>query len=319
MKKILALSIAFTLIISVQDVMSQRVQKIPFGNMDRWQTRVVKESLLLGGNTKYLYDLAPTEVKEGEITYTRNNVSPWASSNVLASPAGIVKTSTSVFPEERGDGYCARLEVREERCKAIGIVNIVVVAPGSIFLGGMLEPVKSAKDPMKKLDQGIPFKKRPSALRFDYKTIRKHTLYKASGGTRITEVEGTDNAEVTMYLIHRWEDANGNIYAKRIGTVHEKYGKDVPNWVNGHTLEVRYGDITKEPYFKSYMDLLPLDKTYYTKNSKGDMVPVQEVGWGTPEDEVTHLIMRVSASDRGPYIGTVGSTFWIDNIEFLYY
>lgn len=297
---------------------AQRIEKIPFGDLDRWQTRIVKESFLLGGKTKELYDIAPVAEKRGDVTYTRNNISPWASSNVLASPAGIVKTSTSVFPEKRGNGYCARLEVREERCKAIGIVNIVVVAPGSIFLGGMVEPVKSAKDPMKKLDQGIPFTKRPTALKFDYKTIRKHQIYKATGSPRITEQPGTDNAEVTMYLIHRWEDAEGNIYAKRVGTAYEKYGKDVPEWINGHTVKVHYGDITKEPFYKSYMGLLPPSKTYYTTNSKGDMVPVQEVGWAAPDEAVTHMILRISSSDLGPYIGTVGSKFWVDNIELVY-
>ena len=320
MRKNITLGIVLMLLFSVQGVFSQRIEKIPFGDMEQWQTRVIKESFLLGGETKDLYDLAPTATKKGAIPYTRNNISPWASSNVLASPAGIVKTSCSVFPEKRGNGYCARLQVVEERCKAIGIVNIVVVASGSIYLGGMQEPVKSAKDPMSKLDQGVAFTGRPSALQFDYKMKRAHQIYKATGSPKITKLEGTDNAEVMMLLIHRWEDAEGNIYAKRVGTAIEKFNKDVLDWINDYQIPVHYGDITKQPFYKSYMGLINTSSPnpYYTTNSKGKMVPVQEVGWATAGEKVTHMVLKVSSSDLGPYLGTVGSTFWIDNIELVY-
>lgn len=39
--------------------------------------------------------------------YKNMGGSPWATSNVMARVAGITKTNTSVFPEKRGDGYCA--------------------------------------------------------------------------------------------------------------------------------------------------------------------------------------------------------------------
>lgn len=41
------------------------------------------------------------------------------------------------------------------------------------------------------------------------------------------------------------EDAEGNITAKRVGTMVVKYDKDSDGWVNGATYEVLYGDITK--------------------------------------------------------------------------
>lgn len=315
---ILPLIISFLSISS--NINSQRVEKIPFGDMEQWQTRIIKESFLLGGDTKKLYDLAPTAEKKGAIPYRRNNISPWASSNVLASPAGIVKTSCSVTPEKRGNGYCARLEVVEERCKAIGIVNIVVVASGSIYLGGMQEPVKSAKDPMSKLDQGIPFTKRPVALQFDYKTKREHQVFRATGSPKISKLEGTDSAEAMLLLIHRWEDEDGNVYAKRVGTAMEKFGKDVLVWQNDYQVPIHYGNITKEPFYKSYMGLINSSSPnpYYTTNSKGKMVPVQEVGWAEAGEEPTHMILKISSSDLGPYVGTVGSVFWIDNIELVY-
>ena len=39
------------------------------------------------------------------------------------------------------------------------------------------------------------------------------------------------------------EDAEGNITAKRVGTMVVKYDKDSDGWVNGATYEVLYGDI----------------------------------------------------------------------------
>lgn len=59
--------------------------------------------------------------------------SPWGTSNVMAKVAGITKTNTSVFKEKRGNGFCARLETRIESVKVFGIVNIAVLASGSIF------------------------------------------------------------------------------------------------------------------------------------------------------------------------------------------
>ena len=320
MKKVYIIGLVLASFFMAQGAFAQRIEKIPFGDMEQWQTRVVKESFLLGGETKKLYDLAPTAEKKGAVPYRRNNVSPWASSNVLASPAGIVKTSCSVTPEKRGNGYCARLEVVEERCKAIGIVNIVVVASGSIYLGGMDEPVKTAKNPMSKLDQGIPFTGRPTAVQFDYKTKRAQQVYKATGSPKISKIDGKDNAEVMMLLIHRWGDAEGNVYAKRVGTAVEKFGKDVLNWVNDYQIPVRYGNITKEPYYKSYMGLINTSSPnpYYTTNSKGKLVPVQEVGWAEAGEPVTHMVMKISSSDLGPYIGTVGRVFWVDNVELVY-
>lgn len=299
-------------------ITAQTVEPIPFGSMDQWQTRVIKESRLLGGKQQTMHAINSIGKVEGEIPYRRNSKSPWATSNVYASPAGIVKTSVSVFPEKRDNGYCARLEVREEHCKAIGIINIVVVAPGSMFLGGMDEPIKNTKNPMGKLDQGIPFTKRPTAVQFDYKSKRKHQMYKATGGTKITEVAGNDNAEVVLYLLHRWEDKDGNVYAKRVATAYEKYGHDVPEWVNNHNVPIYYGNISNKPFFKNYMGLVPNSNPYYTTNSKGKMVPVQEVGWGDEDEEVTHMMLRFSSSDFGPYIGSVGSMFWVDNVKLVY-
>lgn len=46
----------------------------------------------------------------------------------MAKVAGVVKTNTSVFPEKRGDGMCARMETRYESVKVFGLVDIEVIA-----------------------------------------------------------------------------------------------------------------------------------------------------------------------------------------------
>ena len=297
---------------------AQKVEMIPFGDMDHWTTRVLKESALLGGHTRYIYEIAPTMTIEGNKPYRRHAQSPWATSSVMASPAGIVKTSTSVFPEKRGNGYCARLEIRKETCKVIGLVNIVVVAPGSIFLGGTDEPIKNTSNPQSKLDQGIPFTKKPKALQFDYKLHMEPQMVKATGFGKAVNVPGRDKAEVCLYLLHQWEDEDGNIYARRVGTAYRKLSGNTQDWVNNYQIPVWYGDITKRSDYQSYMGLVPSDDPRYTRNSKGKIVPIQELGWGKADEEVTHVMLRFSANDQGAYIGSVGSKFWVDNVAFVY-
>ena len=57
MKKILLLSI---LSISLS-VVAERIEPIPYGDMEQWVVRYIEESKLLGGKTKTLYCLAPTD------------------------------------------------------------------------------------------------------------------------------------------------------------------------------------------------------------------------------------------------------------------
>ena len=124
---------------------AQKNVPIAYGNMDQWVTRHIHESGIIGGNTKLLYELGPTATIDGNTPYHNRGGSPWANSNVMAKVAGIVKTNTSVFPEKRGNGYCARLETRMESVKVMGLVDITVLAAGSVFLGSVLEPLKIHK------------------------------------------------------------------------------------------------------------------------------------------------------------------------------
>ncbi len=307
-------------IAAVPSIMAaQTVEMLPYGDFNNWITRNIKESRIIGGNQKQCFEIGPTATIVGDIPYTNRGGSPWATSNVMAKVCGVTKVSNTVSPDERSAGNkCAKLSTAIEECKAMGIVNIRVLVSGSIFLGEMLEPVKSTSDPYSKMVMGVPYTKRPKALRYDYKLeIPDGDMIYSSGFSKEKTVPGKDKAEVIIYLQHRWEDAAGNVYAKRVGTGRELLGRNTNGWVNDHRLKVRYGDITSQPGYTSRMGLIPEEKSYYTRNSKGKMVPVVEVGWDDADATPTHMIVMFSSGSGDPYTGTPGTTMWVDNAGLI--
>lgn len=300
---------------------AQRFEPIKYGDFENWVTRNIPESRIIGGKTKTLYEIAPNATINGDKVYSNQGGSPWATSNIMAKVMGITKGSNAVFPDRRETGgRCCKMTTLMEQCKALGIINVDVVVAGSIFLGKFFEPVKSTSEPYSKMEMGIPYTGRPKALRFDYKVeVPKGggRVYSSGFGKKKT-LPGTDNAEVYIILQRRWEDEDGNLYAKRVGTGREHFGRSTQGWVNGHKLPVLYGDITSRPDYKSWMGLIPEDKSYYARNSKGKMVPVKEVGWDSPDATPTHLMVMASAGSGTAYIGTLGLTLWIDNVGLVY-
>lgn len=301
-------------------VSAQKVEMLPFGDFNNWLTRNIKESRIIGGNQKQCFEVAPTATVVGDAPYTNRGGSPWATSNVMAKVCGVTKVSNMVFPDERSAGNkCAKLTTGIEECKAMGVVNVKVLVSGSMFLGEMLEPVKSTSDPYSKMVMGIPYTKRPVALRYDYKlVIPDGDMIYSSGFSKEKVVPGKDKAEVVIYLQRRWEDAAGNVYAKRVGTGCEQLGRNTAGWVNDHRLKVRYGDISSQPGFSKRMNLIPEEKSYYTRNSKGKMVPVVEVGWDDADATPTHMIVMFSSGSGEPYTGTPGTTMWVDNAGLIF-
>lgn len=300
-------------------VMAQhKTELIPFGNMDQWVTREIKESGIIGGNTKNVFAIGPTQTIAGDKAYKNLGGSPWATSNVMAKVAGVTKTNTSVFPEKRGDGYAARLDTRMESVKVFGLVDITVLAAGSMFLGTVHEPIKSTKNPNKMLQMGIPFTKKPIALQFDYKVKMsdRENRIRATGFSKISDVAGKDYPAAIVFLQKRWEDAQGNVYAKRIGTM-VNYFYHTTDWRNNATYEILYGDITGNPAYKAHMMRLQADERF-TVNSKGESVPVREVAWGDENDVPTHMILQFTSSHGGAYIGSPGNTLWVDNVKLVY-
>jgi len=296
-------------------VTSENVVPFAYGDMDNWIVREIHESGIIGGNTKWLYELGPSDTIVGNTAFRNMGGSPWATSNVMA---GVVKTNTSVFPEKRGDGMCARMETRYESVKVFGLVDIEVIAAGSVFLGTVHEPIKGTKNPQAMLQSGVPFSKKPKALRFDYKVkaAPEKNRVRSTGFSRKSTVAGQDSLAVILLLQKRWEDAEGNVYSKRVGTMVQRYTESTPDWVNDATYPILYGNITSKPEYKPYMRIQVEER--YTLNSKGKSVPIQEVGWAEPGEAPTHMVLQFTSSHGGAYIGSPGNTFWIDNVELIY-
>ena len=299
-------------------VTSENVVPFVYGDMDNWTVREIHESGIIGGNTKWLYELGPSDTIVGNTAFRNMGGSPWATSNVMAKVAGVVKTNTSVFPEKRGDGMCARMETRYESVKVFGLVDIEVIAAGSVFLGTVHEPIKGTKNPQAMLQSGVPFSKKPKALRFDYKVkaAPEKNRVRSTGFSRKSTVAGQDSLAVILLLQKRWEDEEGNVYSKRVGTMVQRYTESTPDWVNDATYPILYGNITSKPEYKPYMRIQVEER--YTLNSKGKSVPIQEVGWAEPGEAPTHMVLQFTSSHGGAYIGSPGNTFWIDNVELIY-
>ena len=296
----------------------EKVVPLSYGNMDSWTIRKVHESAIIGGNTKTLYEIGPNRTVEGNKPYTNGGGSPWGTSNVMAKVMGVEKTNNSVYRDKRGSGWCAKLTTHIESVKVMGLMNINVLAAGSIFLGDMKEPITGTKDGPKAMNNGIPFTGRPKAVRFDYsvKAAGTPNRIKQTGFSKKQTVPGRDYAIAVLYLQKRTEDKAGNITAKRVGTMVVKFGKSTGGWVNNATYKIMYGDIRNTPGYDA--STMGLRHTDYARNSKGKSVPVKEIGWADADTTPTHLMLQFSSSHGGAYIGSVGNTLWVDNVEMVY-
>lgn len=315
---VLSVAMAFAALSCVPVMGQEKVVPFKYGNMDHWVVRNIKESGIIGGHQKTVYAVGPSMTINGNVPYTNKGGSPWGTSNVLAHVSGIYKTNNSVFREQRGSGYCAKLVTHIEKVKVLGLINIKVLAAGSLFLGDVREPITGTKDGPKAINWGIPFTARPKAVRYDYKTLLSNspTRIKQNGFSGASTVAGHDYAVTVLYLQKRHEDAKGNITAKRVGTMVVKYGKSSNGWVNNATYTIHYGDIRHMPGYDA--SLMGLRSTDYARNSHGKSVPVKEIGWAAANETPTHLVLQFSSSHGGAYIGTPGNTFWIDNVALVY-
>ena len=287
------------------------------GLLDEWSVRCIEESDIIGGNTKYLYEFYG---HASDTTFSREPLQKpadyhWRTNNVLANVMGVIKTNCTVFPERRGDGWCARIETHIETVKALGI-NMDVVCQGALLIGDIEEPIRNTKDPMSKVLYGIPFSGRPEALVYDYKADVGHSTIRGTGFSKLKDMGYPDYPEISVFLQKRWEDEKGNVHALRVGTACEILRKNVTDWVNGYRMEIRYGDITSDPDFEPYMDLNnDPDRAFHAINSRGDNVQVIEDGWAEPGTEPNFLIIKFIASSGQAFYGGVGNTLWIDNVH----
>ena len=292
-----------------------------YGNFDRWCVREIEESGIIGGHTRYLYEFfgEPTDtLRTGKQPFTAPEGYVWRTNNVLAVVAGVVKTNNTIYPEKRGEGYCARIETHIEEVKALGIVNMDVTCQGVMLVGKLHEPIRDTKSPMSKVDYGFEYHGKPKAVKLDYKADVGHDVIRATGFSKKKNLGIPDWAEFTVVLQKRWEDENGEVHALRVGTGIERIMKDVPDWVNGHEIRIHYGDITKEAFYQDYMGLkTDPDLVWYTTNSKGKIVVVHEEGWAAPDTEHNHMMIYFISSCGKAFYGGVGNTVWIDNVEVV--
>ena len=168
------------------------------------------------------------------------------------------------------------------------------------------------------MNWGIPYTERPSALRYDYRTkiMDQPSRIRLTGFSKRGVVVGQDKAITVLLLQKRSENAQGEITALRVGTLIVTYSRSTDGWVNAATYPILYGDITKRADYNP--ELMGLRQTDYARNSKGEMVPVKEIGWAKADEAPTHLLLQFSSSHGGAYVGTPGNTLWVDNIGMVF-
>jgi len=297
---------------------AQTYELLPHADFEHWIVRYIKESKIFGGNVRTLYLPGPTDTISKNEPYDYSN--KWGTSNAYAVVAGMTKTSTNLTPEKGQTGLCAKLETKYAECKVAGMINIKVLAAGSVYLGKLVEPIKGVSDPYANMDWGIPFTKRPKAFVMDYKALIQNSGVLTKGTTmRHTTFAGYDPSEVVVILQNRWEDEKGNIHAKRVGTAIYHIDKSTNGWKTDFTMPIIYGDRSVYPGYEPYMGLRSSGYTMlYAINSKGKVVPIHEDEWGTPDTPVTHLIVSVTSGSCGAFVGELGNTLWIDNLRLEY-
>ena len=306
------------LLLVSQLAFGQRTEKVPFGDFEQWMVRYVTESKIIGGQEKALYVIGPTDTIHSNELYDYKNTI-WATSNALAKVMGVVKTSNNVTPDKGLTGKCAKLATQFAYCKVAGMVNIKVLASGSIYWGKLLEPVTGVSDPFAFIDWGIPFTNRPKALVLDYKANIPNTGKLVKGTTtRTVEFDGYDPAEILFVLQYRWEDEKGNVHAKRVGTAICHIDQSSDGWIKDFSVPVIYGDARESAEYQPFMDLLLDDRTMYAINSKGKKKPILEETWADSDCPVTHAIMWLCSGSSGPFVGAIGNVLWVDEIRLEY-
>ena len=200
-----------------------------YGTFDSWSMRQIKESGIIGGETATLYEFYGNQEVNftGKTPFSAPDGYIWRTNNVLAIVAGVVKTNNTVYPEKRGDGYCARLETHLEEVKVLGMINMDVVCQGALMIGQLPEPITTTKDPMSKVLYGVPFTECPRAVRLDYKADVCHEVIRGTGFSKLKPMGYVDHGEITVMLQKRWEDEEGNIHALRVGTAIERIEQDI--------------------------------------------------------------------------------------------
>ncbi|MCF0174583.1 MAG: PCMD domain-containing protein [Bacteroidales bacterium] len=302
------LTFSFTLLAVSSDLCAQTL--IPFGDFEEWVTREMKESGILGGKTRTMYNIGPEETIIGAKPYWSDKCY-WGTSNAFAQVVGVTKVNTNVFPDKSHDGSgCARLETVIAECRALGMFDIRVLAGGSIFIGRCVEPIPNTNNPYGNFDWGMPYTKRASALFLDYKLkLSESGIIHESDGLKLSTHQGKDPAEIVVLLQSRKEDEKGNIVSSRVAAARVLLEESTNGWVIKKRVPLIYGsDQYNDPLLCNWQ------QETYARNSKGKIVKIKENISSTGQEPITHLVLKITSSSNGVWAGTVGNTFWIDNV-----
>lgn len=311
-RAVIAAFFAFAAALSLN---AQRVELVPFGDFENWVVRDIQESKIIGGETKRIYNIAPTDTIVGNVAYMTDK-SFWCTSNTYAKVAGVNKASLSVEPDYGPTGRCAKLSSCFAGAKALGVIDIQVLVSGSIYWGKAFEPITSTKDPYSYMDWGIPFTERPDALVIDYKAVVPNSGTLTKGTTnKQTTFPGYDHPEIMFVLQHRWEAEDGTIHAWRVGTAAARIPESSDGWVQGYRVPVEYGESSD-----AVKEIMPLNREvrpFYTYNSKGKPKLIKEEGY-RGDLKPTHAILMITTGQWGAFIGATDNILWLDNISLEY-
>ena len=98
MKTTNTLFILFLSLFFSNALIAQTVELYPFGDMDQWVVREIKESGIIGGNTVTIYAIGPTDtIRENKPYVYGKKGCPWTVSNAYAVVAGVKKGSCSCY------------------------------------------------------------------------------------------------------------------------------------------------------------------------------------------------------------------------------
>ena len=112
------------------------------GRFDSWRVYELQESGIIGGNVKTIYKLSEGDTLRGQEPCPVRAEDVLSPCNIMANVMGVVKGSNSVFPEPRGDGYCARLSVIMEKVRVMGFIDMEVLVQGTVLSGYFNEPIR---------------------------------------------------------------------------------------------------------------------------------------------------------------------------------
>jgi hypothetical protein len=105
--------------------------------------------------------------------------------------------------------------------------------------------------------------------------------------------------------------------ANDVKGANEVYFVDVEEYLTDDDSHLSDSDSTYASYADDLLQQYD-DSAYYAESSKGKIVPIEADEWADASETPTHAIVKFDSSHGGAYIGTIGTTLWLDNIKWVY-